>query len=90
MIWIIGEYAERIDNADDLLGGFLESFPEETAGVQLQLLTATVGSAWHGIAWHGACVLLHAVFGWMLERRASQSTHPPEHNMEQGYKWEQP
>eukprot|EP00897_Mesotaenium_endlicherianum_P006044 jgi/Mesen1/5468/ME000273S04692 len=42
MIWIIGEYAERIDNADELLEGFLESFPEEPAQVQLQLLTATV------------------------------------------------
>jgi AP-1 complex subunit beta-1 len=42
MIWIIGEYAERIDNADELLEQFLESFPEETAAVQLQLMTATV------------------------------------------------
>jgi AP-1 complex subunit beta-1 len=42
MIWIIGEYAERIDNADELLDSFLESFLEETASVQLQLLTATV------------------------------------------------
>ncbi|XP_052210154.1 beta-adaptin-like protein B [Diospyros lotus] len=42
MIWIIGEYAERIDNADELLESFLESFPEEPAQVQLQLLTATV------------------------------------------------
>lgn len=42
MIWIIGEYAERIDNADELLESFLESFPEEPAHVQLQLLTATV------------------------------------------------
>ncbi|KAI0496500.1 hypothetical protein KFK09_022817 [Dendrobium nobile] len=42
MIWIIGEYAERIDNADELLESFLESFPEEQAMVQLQLLTATV------------------------------------------------
>ncbi|GIL87927.1 hypothetical protein Vretimale_6284 [Volvox reticuliferus] len=42
MIWIIGEYAERIDNADELLEAFLETFPEETAMVQLQLLTATV------------------------------------------------
>lgn len=37
-----GEYAERIDNADELLETFLETFPEETAPVQLQLLTATV------------------------------------------------
>eukprot|EP00249_Psilotum_nudum_P015475 c25346_g1_i2 orf=354-3071(+) len=42
MIWIIGEYAERIDNADELLETFLETFPEEPAQVQLQLLTAAV------------------------------------------------
>eukprot|EP00882_Tetradesmus_deserticola_P033145 GHRQ01037832.1.p1 GENE.GHRQ01037832.1~~GHRQ01037832.1.p1 ORF type:complete len:249 (+),score=103.30 GHRQ01037832.1:363-1109(+) len=42
MIWIIGEYADRIDNADELLETFLETFPEETSMVQLQLLTATV------------------------------------------------
>ncbi|EPS65048.1 hypothetical protein M569_09731, partial [Genlisea aurea] len=42
MIWVIGEYAERIDNADELLESFLESFPEEPPLVQLQLLTATV------------------------------------------------
>ncbi len=33
MVWIIGEYAERIDNADELLEAFLETFPEETAMV---------------------------------------------------------
>mmetsp|Transcript_9414 Transcript_9414/g.27659 ORF Transcript_9414/g.27659 Transcript_9414/m.27659 type:complete len:889 (-) Transcript_9414:293-2959(-) len=42
MVWIIGEYAERIDNADELMETFLETFDEETAAVQLQLLTATV------------------------------------------------
>ena len=42
MIWIIGEYAERIDNADELLETFLETFEEEDPSVQLQLLTATV------------------------------------------------
>ena len=42
MIWIIGEYAEKIDNADELLLSFIESFQEETNIVQLQLLTATV------------------------------------------------
>ena len=35
MIWIIGEYAERIDNADELLEQFLETFPEETSLVSL-------------------------------------------------------
>lgn len=42
MVWIIGEYAERIDNADELLDGFLEGFQDENAQVQLQLLTAVV------------------------------------------------
>lgn len=42
MVWIIGEYAERIDNADELLEQFLESFPEEPSSVQLQLMTASV------------------------------------------------
>lgn len=42
MIWIIGEYAERIDNADELLDSFLESFSDENTQVQLALLTAIV------------------------------------------------
>ncbi|KAG9323269.1 hypothetical protein KVV02_006292 [Mortierella alpina] len=42
LIWIIGEYAERIENADELIENFLESFLEENSQVQLQLLTATV------------------------------------------------
>lgn len=42
MIWIIGEYAERIENADELLQLFIETFHDESPQVQLQLLTATV------------------------------------------------
>ena len=42
MVWIIGEYADRIDNAEDLLDVFLETFSDEAVDVQLQLLTATV------------------------------------------------
>lgn len=42
MIWIIGEYAERIDNAAELLESFLEGFHDENTQVQLQLLTAIV------------------------------------------------
>ena len=42
MIWIIGEYADQIENADELLETFLESFNDETASVQLQLVTAAV------------------------------------------------
>uniref|UniRef100_A0A3P8W0U0 AP complex subunit beta n=1 Tax=Cynoglossus semilaevis TaxID=244447 RepID=A0A3P8W0U0_CYNSE len=42
MIWIVGEYAERIDNADELLESFLEGFHDESTQVQLQLRTAIV------------------------------------------------
>ncbi|KAJ2817942.1 hypothetical protein FBU31_006049, partial [Coemansia sp. 'formosensis'] len=42
MIWIIGQYADRIDNSDVVLGTFLESFLDDTAEVQLVLLTAIV------------------------------------------------
>jgi vesicle coat complex subunit len=42
MIWIIGQYADRIDNADVLLDDFLFTFQDEPVDVQLALLTATV------------------------------------------------
>eukprot|EP00455_Lapot_gusevi_P029271 TRINITY_DN3134_c0_g1_i9.p1 TRINITY_DN3134_c0_g1~~TRINITY_DN3134_c0_g1_i9.p1 ORF type:complete len:907 (+),score=438.83 TRINITY_DN3134_c0_g1_i9:97-2817(+) len=42
MVWIIGEYAERIDNAAELLEQFIENFAGESPQVQLQLLTSTV------------------------------------------------
>jgi len=42
LIWIIGEYANKIDNADELLGIFVDSFTEESYAVQLQTLTAVV------------------------------------------------
>uniref|UniRef100_A0A671NJD6 AP complex subunit beta n=1 Tax=Sinocyclocheilus anshuiensis TaxID=1608454 RepID=A0A671NJD6_9TELE len=34
MIWIVGEYAERIDNADELLESFLEGFHDESTQVK--------------------------------------------------------
>ncbi|KAG5720276.1 Beta-adaptin-like protein C [Termitomyces sp. T112] len=40
LIWIIGEYANKIDNADELLVIFVDSFTEESYPVQLQTLTA--------------------------------------------------
>jgi AP-2 complex subunit beta-1 len=42
MIWIIGQYADRIDNSDVLLDDFLYTFADESHEVQLALLTATV------------------------------------------------
>jgi len=42
MIWIIGEYGERIDNAVDLMTQFSENFKEEARQVQMAILTASV------------------------------------------------
>ncbi|KAK1986504.1 adaptin N terminal region-domain-containing protein [Colletotrichum cereale] len=43
LIWIVGEYAEKINNADDILASFVEGFMEEfTQQTQLQILTAVV------------------------------------------------
>ena len=42
MLWIIGQYADRIDNADELLDQFTETFLEDPIEVQLALLTAII------------------------------------------------
>jgi AP-1 complex subunit beta-1 len=42
MVWIVGEYGERIDNAVDLLTNFSQSFREEGRKVQLAILNAAV------------------------------------------------
>ena len=39
IIWILGEYAERIDNSDELLENFLDTFSDEPWSVQCVLLT---------------------------------------------------
>ena len=42
IVWIIGHYADRIDNADQLLQDYLATFHDESVEVRLALLTATV------------------------------------------------
>lgn len=42
MVWILGEYGHRIDNAIDLLQIFAENFKEEPKKVQLAILTSSV------------------------------------------------
>ena len=42
MIWIVGEYAERIDDAAAQLSQFASNFSDEPASVQLQILTSAV------------------------------------------------
>ena len=42
IIWVIGEYSNIIDNANELLSLFIDSYHDEKPLVQLQLLTAAV------------------------------------------------
>eukprot|EP01002_Notosolenus_urceolatus_P015200 NODE_74_length_2921_cov_27.791435_g58_i0.p1 GENE.NODE_74_length_2921_cov_27.791435_g58_i0~~NODE_74_length_2921_cov_27.791435_g58_i0.p1 ORF type:complete len:862 (-),score=291.24 NODE_74_length_2921_cov_27.791435_g58_i0:69-2654(-) len=42
IVWIIGEYANRIENPDELLELFLDTFEDEPLSVQLAVLTAVV------------------------------------------------
>jgi len=42
MVWIVGEYADRIDNADEVLDQLRENLVDETVEVQMNLLLATV------------------------------------------------
>lgn len=42
MIWMLGQYVDRIENADELLSNFVEEFVEAQSIVQLSLLTAVV------------------------------------------------
>mmetsp|Transcript_37108 Transcript_37108/g.27020 ORF Transcript_37108/g.27020 Transcript_37108/m.27020 type:complete len:183 (-) Transcript_37108:1630-2178(-) len=42
IIWIIGEYADKITNSEKLMQEFIETFLEEEDQVKLQILTACV------------------------------------------------
>ena len=42
MVWIIGQFADKIENSDELLDDLVFTFLEETTEVQLALLTAVV------------------------------------------------
>ncbi|KAF8247704.1 Adaptor protein complex beta subunit [Wilcoxina mikolae CBS 423.85] len=42
LIWIVGEYAEKINDAGEILSSFVEGFQDEYSQVQLQILTAVV------------------------------------------------
>jgi hypothetical protein len=63
MIWIIGEYAERIDNADELLESFLDGFGDENTQVSLSFLSFTFCffSGFIGII-HQLILLIHPPF----------------------------
>ena len=42
MIWIVGEYGERIDNSIELMLNFSSNFKDESKKVQLAILNGAV------------------------------------------------
>ena len=42
LIWVVGEYAARIENTTALIENFCETYMDEPDSVQLQLLTSAV------------------------------------------------
>ncbi|XP_006458165.1 hypothetical protein AGABI2DRAFT_148659 [Agaricus bisporus var. bisporus H97] len=67
MIWILGQYANRIDNADELIDVLLDSFLTEAVEVQLALLTAAVKLFIYKSGSESAKEIVHKVLKWATE-----------------------
>jgi len=67
MVWIIGQFANRIDNADELLDDLLYTFLEESVEVQLALLTAAVKLFVYKPQSDRPKDLVHKVLKWATE-----------------------
>ncbi|EGN93227.1 hypothetical protein SERLA73DRAFT_97883 [Serpula lacrymans var. lacrymans S7.3] len=67
MIWILGQFADKIDNADELLDDLVYTFLEEAVEVQLALLTATVKLFIYKADSETAKELVHKVLKWATE-----------------------
>ncbi|GJJ12167.1 hypothetical protein Clacol_006408 [Clathrus columnatus] len=67
MIWVIGQYAYRIDNSEELLDDLVYTFLEEPVEVQLALLTATVKLFVYKSQSTAAKDLVHKVLKWTTE-----------------------
>ncbi|KAF9500909.1 Adaptor protein complex beta subunit [Pleurotus eryngii] len=67
MIWILGQFADRIENADDLLDALLDNFLDESVEVQLSLLTAAVKLFIYKSKSETTKALVHKVLKWATE-----------------------
>ncbi|KAF8902127.1 Adaptor protein complex beta subunit [Gymnopilus junonius] len=67
MVWIIGQFANRIDNAEELLDDLLYTFLEESVEVQLALLTAAVKLFIYKPSSEKARELVHKILKWATE-----------------------
>ncbi|KAF8628446.1 hypothetical protein AX15_003961 [Amanita polypyramis BW_CC] len=67
MIWVLGQFADKIDNVDQLLDDLLFHYLEENVEVQLALLTATVKLFVYKSTSENAKELVHKVLKWTTE-----------------------
>ncbi|KIJ17371.1 hypothetical protein PAXINDRAFT_74034 [Paxillus involutus ATCC 200175] len=67
MVWILGQFSDKIDNADDLLDDLVYNFLDETVEVQLALLTAVVKLFVYKSSSETTKALVHKVLKWATE-----------------------
>ncbi|EAU88578.2 adaptor protein complex AP-1 [Coprinopsis cinerea okayama7 len=67
IVWIIGQFANKIDNADELLEVLIDSFLDESVEVQLALLTAAVKLFIYKSKSETAKNLVHKLLKWATE-----------------------
>ncbi|KLO06725.1 Adaptor protein complex beta subunit [Schizopora paradoxa] len=67
IIWVIGQFANRIDNADELLDDLVYNFMEEPTEVQLALLTAVVKLFIYKSQSDTSKEIVHKVLKWATE-----------------------
>ncbi|KAG6889313.1 hypothetical protein C0995_001969 [Termitomyces sp. Mi166 len=67
MVWILGQFSDRIDNADELLDDLLYTFLDESVEVQLALLTAAVKLFIYKSSLDSTKMLVHKVLKWATE-----------------------
>ncbi|KAF8845005.1 Adaptor protein complex beta subunit [Paxillus ammoniavirescens] len=67
MVWILGQFSDKIDNADELLDDLVYNFLDETVEVQLALLTAVVKLFVYKSSSETTKALVHKVLKWATE-----------------------
>ncbi|KAJ3537385.1 hypothetical protein NM688_g6700 [Phlebia brevispora] len=67
MVWIIGQFADRIENADELMDDLTYTFLEEPVEVQLALLTSSVKLFIYKSQSETAKTIVHKVLKWVTE-----------------------
>ncbi|KAK7693607.1 hypothetical protein QCA50_003176 [Cerrena zonata] len=67
MVWIVGQFANRIENADELMDDLTYTFMEEPVEVQLALLTAAVKLFIYKSQSDTSKALVHKILKWATE-----------------------